>query len=141
MISNNAGTILIKNTKIKPIWIKLGLALILSNIFFFILFSDDSSTPSAPPVPQGWVEIQLHAELFTSYEDHKKILLVHRPAKKKFPAILKKEPVDPTGRYTVLVQEKAASEIFEHTTWEILPDLKTLSFIKTQQRENHEIRY
>jgi len=117
------------------------MALIFSNIFFFALFSNDPKPITSLTLPPGRVEIQLHGELLTPYEAQKKILLVNRNSKKIFSAILRQEPIDPTGRYTVLVKEEEAAQIFEHVSWQILPFIKTLSFASSSKGESHEIRY
>ena len=75
MISKIAGIISKKDTKTKQWWLKLGIALILSNIFFFLLFSGNEvqSPEQEPSLPAGWVEIQLKAELMTPFHEGKKI--------------------------------------------------------------------
>ena len=141
MISKIVGPILKKNTKTRIWWIKLGVALILSNIFFFILFSSDSEVKQVDTgVPAGWVEMQLSAELFTPFHSGKKVLLVHRFARKKLEGVLQ-TPATETGRITVLVKEDEAHALLQHDSWEILPFLKNLHFSSVRKEVSHEIRY
>lgn len=142
MISNIAGTILKKNTKTKIWWIKLALALIVSNIFFFVLFAGateaEGIVTSVPP--EGSVEMQLKAELLTPFQQGKKVLLIQRAAGRKVEAILKAE-ANLEGRITVLVQEADAQLLLRYEFWEILPYLKNLILSQESKGTQHEIRY
>lgn len=146
MNSEKTGTISRKSitTKLdekKKWYLKLGIALMLSNVFFFLLFSNDSEVKQDTSVPGGWVEVQLVGELLTPFHSGKKVLLVHRPGRKKLEGVLQKTGSDEIGRITVLVKEEEAHTLFQHETWEILPYLKNLNFVSATQRESHEIRY
>lgn len=143
MISEKIGTLLKRNTKTKIWWLKLGVSIVLSNIFFFILFSDNSEVkkPSGLEIPEGWVEVQLEAHLLTPFHSGKKVLIVQRKARKKLEGVLKTTGSDELGRITVLVKENEANTLFQHSTWEILPYLKHLTFASVRKEEGHEIRY
>lgn len=143
MISEKIGTLLKKNTKTKVWWMKLGVSIVLSNVFFFILFSGDSEVKQAGPsgTPEGWVEVQLEAQMLTPFHSGKKVLIVHRSARKKLEGVLQAAGSDELGRITVLVKENEASALFQHSTWEILPYLKHLTFASVRKEESHEIRY
>ncbi len=146
MISEKIGTSFRKNTRNKipekaQWWAKLAMALVLSNIFFFILFSGDSEVKQESGIPEGWVEIQLRAELLTPFHYGKKVLIVHRPGRKKLEGVLQALSTDETGRITVLVKEAEANSLFQHESWEVLPFLKELNFVTVNKRETHEIRY
>lgn len=141
MNSKIAGTGSKKNTRTKFWWIKLGLCLILSNIFFFILFSKNEKTPTLNTIPDGWVEIQVRAELLTPFHSGKRVLLLHRIAAQKVEAMLESSPQDPEGRFTVLVPENQAEVLLKYESWEIVPYLKKLSLNQATRGESHEIRY
>lgn len=140
MISEKLGTLLKKNTRTKIRWPKLVIALILSNFFFFYLFSDEKEEVQVLKVPDGWVEIQLQAELLTPFEKNKKVLLLNRVGQKKLEGILKNGSKNPLSQITVLVKEDEAHLLFQFQSWEILPFLKHLSFSRVPG-ESHEIRY
>lgn len=140
MISEKIGTLLKQNTKTK--WIKLGVALILSNVFFFMLFSGDGDVKQeVSGIPEGWVEVQLEAQLLTPFQSGKKVLIVHRTARKKLEGVLQATGTDELGRITVLVKEEEANALFQHSTWEVLPYLKHLTFSHVKKEHGHEIRY
>ncbi len=143
MISEKIGTLLKKNTKTKIWWLKLSLALILSNIFFFVLFSNEEKENSTQPsgIPHGWVEVQLEAQLLTPFQSGKKVLIVQRFAGKKLEAVLQGSGNDEQGRITVLVKEDEADSLFHHKAWEVLPYLKKITFISIKKEQGHEIRY
>lgn len=143
MISEKIGTDLKKNTKSKQWWIKLGVALILSNVFFFLLFSGDSEVKQVEVsgIPAGWVEVQLNAELMTPFHSGKKVLIVHRIGRKKLEAVLQEPGTSEIGKITILVKETEAHALFQHETWEVLPYLKNLTFTSVRKEESHEIRY
>ena len=142
MISKIAGTILKKDTKTKVWWMKLGVAIILSNIFFFILFSGSETQATATSsIPEGWVEMQVRAELLTTFQSGKKVLLLHRNGRKKVEAMLETSPLEPEGRFTVLVKETEAEALLKFESWEIVPFLKTLTFAPLSRGAQHEITY
>jgi hypothetical protein len=142
VILEKIGTLLKKNTKTKLWWMKLGIAIILSNIFFFVLVgTDDEIKPSEFKIPEGWVEIQLNAELMTPFHSGKRILIIHRAGKKKLEGVLQLSGVDQLGKITVLVRESEAHTLFQHESWEVLPYLKHLNFVSVKKDASHEIRY
>lgn len=142
MISKIAGNILKKDTKTKQWWAKLAVAIVLSNIFFFVLFSGNETTEQPTPlIPEGWVEIHVRAELLTPFQTGKKVLLLHRIGRKRVEAMLETSPLEPEGRFTVLVKESEAEALLKHESWEIVPFLKTLTFAPAHRGEDHEIRY
>jgi hypothetical protein len=142
MISKIAGTNSNTATKNKIWWAKLAVALILSNLLFFLLFSgNETAASSDPQLPDGWVEIQIQAELLTPFQSGKKVLLLQRQARKRIEAMLENHPTEPGGRFTVLVREEEAAELLKFDTWEIIPFLKSLSFAPITRGEIHEIRY
>jgi hypothetical protein len=142
MISKIAGNILKKDTKTKQWWAKLAVAIVLSNIFFFVLFSgNETQESSLPPIPEGWVEIHVRGELLTPFQTGKKVLLLHRIGRERIEAMLETSPLEPEGRFTVLVKESEAEALLKHENWEIVPFLKTLTFSKASRGVDHEIRY
>lgn len=142
MISKLAGIISGKNTKTKAWWLKLGTALILSNVFFFLLFGgDNTSAAQTNLMPPGWVEVQLEARLHTPFQMRKKVLLVSRSGRKKIHGVLNQSGSELDQRVTVLVKEDEAAILFQNDNWEILPLIQNLHFKTFSQRENHEIRY
>ena len=142
MISKIAGTILKKDTKTKVWWMKLAVAIVLSNIFFFVLFSgSETKTTATSSIPEGWVEIHVRAELLTPFQSGKKVLLLQRNARKKVEAMLETSPLEPEGRFTVLVKETEAEALLKYDSWEIVPFLKTITFAPLSRGADHEIRY
>lgn len=121
--------------------LKLIVAILLSNVFFFLLFFKNE-TPSKDPhhLPDGWVEVQLRAELLTPFQNGKKVLLVNRGVRQKLTGMLK-EAQDPEGKITIMVKEAEADRLFMHEHWEVLPFLNNLSFPGPQKGVSHEIRY
>jgi hypothetical protein len=141
MNSKIVGTVSKKNIKNISWWIKLGLALILSNIFFFALFSKNETSQDSLAIPSGWVELQIRAELLTPFQTRKKVLLINRPERKRIEGILETNAVEPEGRFTVLVKESEAVALLKFGHWEIVPFLKTFEFPHVKQGVSHEIRY
>ena len=141
MNSKIAGMNLSTNTKNKIWWIKLGIALIISNVFFFVLFSKTETNQASSSIPAGWVEIQVRGELLTPFHSGKKVLLLHRQGRKRIEAMLENLPSEPEGRFTVLVKESEAESLLRYETWEIVPFLKMLSFARFKKGVEHEIRY
>jgi hypothetical protein len=125
-----------------PKIIKLVLALILSNIFFFMLFSaDEAKTPEQSY--QG-VEIIIEGKLLTSFEKNKEVLLTHSNSGLKIKARLLSIQ-ETQDHYLVLTQESDAIKILARPLhWNILPYLKnfTLSSPKQYVQEiDHEIHF
>ncbi len=141
MISKKLGTIFKENTKTKLWWSKLGLALIISNIFFFLLFGGSSEAVQEPIAPEGWVEVQVNASLSTPFQHGKRVLLINRQKKIKLEGILQAEAIEQLGKLTLLVKEKEAGTLFHYENWEVFPYLKDLHFTATTKEKSHEIRY
>jgi hypothetical protein len=141
MISKIAGDNSKVATRNKIWWAKLGLSIVASNILFFMLFSSDQSQTVKKELAQGWVELDVRAELLTPFQAGKKVLLLQRKARMAIEAILESSPADPEGRFTVLIKESEAHAILRHGNWEIVPYLKTISFGPVKRGEDHEIRY
>ena len=141
MISNIAGILLKKNTKTKIWWMKLGIALIVSNVFFFVLFAGtpEESQPEAG-IPVGSVEMQIKAELLTPFAKGKKVLLIQRSAGWKAETLLRSE-ANLEGRITVLISEADAPLLLRFENWEILPYLKHFNLYRETKGSQHEIRY
>jgi hypothetical protein len=104
------------------------------------MFFPKESSSIDPLPPHGWVEVQIQAELLTSFQKGKKSILLNRKAKKQIEIMLWDKPIDPNGRYSVMVKETEAFLILEGTSWEILPFLKAISFQKIP-KEQYEILY
>ncbi len=143
MISEKIGTLLKKNTRTRVWWAKLATALVLSNIFFFVLFGGDSEVKQdlSPGIPAGWVEVQLQAELMTPFHSGKKVLIIHRIGRKKLEAVLQTDSNAELGKITVLVKEDEAHALFQFDAWEVLPYLKHMTFAVNKKEDSHEIRY
>lgn len=144
MISAISGIILKKSTKTKIWWLKLFIGIILSNIFCFLLFSDDYSNSkqiNISKIPGGWVEVQLEAQLSTPFQIGKKVLIVQRQARKKLEGVLQDSSTGNEGMITILVKEEEADALFQYQTWEILPYLKNLKFVSMTKERDHEIFY
>lgn len=138
---NIGGTFLKKDTKTKIWWAKVAVALIISNLFFFLLFAGEKETaPVAGELPEGWVELQIEAQLLTPFIQGKRVLLIQRQAARQVSAILKHEQ-DASGKLTLLVEENQAPLLIQYQNWEILPFLKNMIFKTRTQGIQHEIRY
>lgn len=136
------GTILKRNTKTKMWWPKMAASLVLSNIFFFMLFGGhDSEVKSPSAIPDGWVEVQLNAELLTPFHYGKKVLIIHRIGRKKLEGVLQAPGSQDLGKLTLLVKESEAHALFQYEAWEVLPYLKNMSFAANKKDQSHEIRY
>lgn len=131
------GIVLKKDFQVKAA--KLAIALILSNLFFFMLFSGPDEE-QAETNTLGTVELQLKANLLTPFETGKKILLIHRSSRSKAEGKMK-VPQDSEGRMTVEVLEADAELLLMHEEWEITPYLKSLKFKVAAKGESYEIRY
>lgn len=141
MISKKLGTIFKENTKTKLWWSKLVVALIISNIFFFLLFGGNSEAVQENSIPAGWVEVQVNASLSTPFQSGKRVLLIHRLGRKKLEGLLKMETPEDPGKVTLLVKEDEAATLFSYENWEILPYIKDLPFTARVKERSHEIRY
>lgn len=141
MISKKIGTIFKENMKTKLWWGKLGIALIISNIFFFLLFGGSSEAVQETSLPQGWVEVQVNASLLTPFQQGKRVLLLHRQGRKKLEGILLMETSEQLGKITLLVKEDEAATLFRFENWEILPYLKNIHFTASTKEVGHEIHY
>ena len=142
MNSEKIGTILKKNTKTKLWWFKLAISLILSNIFFFLLFGEKKETKIYGPVPmEEWVEVHLEADSKTPIVSGKKILIVNAIRNKKIEGFLLSHENDESGKVTVKVKEKEAHDLFKYQSWQILPYIKDLTFNRPQRIYQHEINY
>jgi hypothetical protein len=140
VISRIVGTFLKKNTKNKLWWSKLAIAIVVSNIFFFVLFT--STDPIASPAGQreGLVEVQLRAEIMTPFQHGKKVILLNRKSKLRVEGVLK-EDINAEEKFTIWVREERASVLFDYNDWEILPYLKNLAFPIMNRGKIYEIRY
>lgn len=116
-----------KNTKTKAWWLKLGVALILSNIFFFLLFSNGETQEVNPLMTPGWVEVQLRADLMTPFQKGKKVLLIHRRGGQRVEGMLK-DAIDLEGRLTILVKENEAAPLFLKRAGRSFPISQTSRF-------------
>ncbi|HXH74790.1 MAG TPA: hypothetical protein VNJ08_07475 [Bacteriovoracaceae bacterium] len=140
MISRLVGTILKKNTRTKVWWMKLAVAIILSNVFFFALFSSPAM-PVEITNRAGWVEAQFKGELMTPFHSGKKVVLLNRKRAIQMEGVLQGD-INTEGKYTAWVKESEASTLFQFSEWEILPHLKGLKIaVIKKNRMNHEIRY
>lgn len=133
------GTSLKFDTKNKVRLFKIGTALVLSNIFFFLLFSGEEEK-KVPATPEGWVEVQLEAQLLTPFHYGKKVLLLNRTGRRKLEGVLQAQSVQDL-KLTILVKESEAHELFQFERWEILPFLKHMNFAAIKREQSHEIRY
>lgn len=140
MISRIVGTLFKKNTRTRIWWLKLALALVLSNVFFFTLFSAPAPPVPERPVRQGLVEVQIKAELMTPFQAGKHILLINREVRIHLPAVLE-GGFNEEGKLTVWIKEDRAALLFQHQGWEVLPYLPNFRFPLPIKGENHEIRY
>ena len=143
MILEKIGIPSNKNTKNKLWLLKISMALVASNLFFFLLFSGSSAKGESnqKTIPGSWVEVQLDAQLLTPFQTGKKVLIVQRDAGKKIEGVLQALSTEVPGRITVLVKESEASALFFHTAWEIFPFLRQFQFGKRIKGVTHEIRY
>jgi hypothetical protein len=142
VISEKIGMILKKNTKTKIWWMKLGISIVISNIFFFLLFAGDPKSPvTVSSLPEGWVEAHLNAELMTPFDSGKKVTLINRKHRLKIDGVLQSPPDLQAGKMTILVKENEASALFQYNDWEVLPFLKDMNFTAHKRSEDHEILY
>jgi hypothetical protein len=134
MIFKFAGTISRKN-------IKIAVALILSNLFFFVLFGGpDKEEIQVKNAHPGHVEVQIRAELLTPFHLGKKVALLHRTQRRVLEGMLE-AAANEDGKFTVWVKEAEAPLLFQFEGWEIAPHIKGLQFKTANKGEGHEIRY
>lgn len=138
MVSKIVGTFLKQNTRTK--WLKLSVALILSNLFFFLLFSNSSDEQNSQPSHAGSVQILLRAELQTPFQKGKKVSIINREKRLLMEGVLE-EMMNEDGKLAIWVKEERASLLFQYTGWEIIPYLKYFQMPTLSKGETHEIRY
>lgn len=140
MISKTVGINLKEIMKNRPLLLKLAASLMLSNIFFYLLFSSpEAKTPEAS-LPAGTVEVEVQGTLLTPFEERKHVLLYERARGLLIDGHLSRAPSE-EGRLTVSVREDAAAVLLQHASWDILPYLKNFKRHRPAQGESHEIRY
>ena len=139
MISRYVGILLKKNTKTRTWWAKLAICIVLSNIFFFLLFGASESAPQPlPKTSDGVVEVQLSAQLLTPFQEGKKVLFVNRGARRRVEGVLKTAA---EAGVIASVNEKDALILLAEAHWEVLPYLKDFRFTEVRRGETYEIRY
>lgn len=138
MISKLNGIDSIRNIKIDQKKMKIFFALILSNVFFFILFSSKGDGESLPSLPLGRVEVKLAGISHTPFEAGKKILLIQKSSRLKLEGFFVSEN---EHFFHVSVKDTEAHHLFKHESWEIIPYLPNLTFSQNIRGENHEILY
>lgn len=126
-------------TSDRPKLLKIALALVLSNIFFFLLIGGSDEESENPATPMGSVAIHLEARILTPLFPGKRIHIVSHSLGEKIEGTFRSHQED--GRITVEVQEDVASVLFKKSDWEILPPLKNLAFQQKKNGAIHEIRY
>lgn len=119
--------------------VKIALALILSNIFFFLLIAGDGEETEDTPGLPGTVAIHLEARVLTPLHAGKKIMIVSHGLGEKIEGHFRSLSED--GRITVEVQEDEARALLQKSDWEILPPLKNLAFQTRRAGVRHEISY
>lgn len=143
MIFKNVGQLLKKNTKPNSWWLKLAVALVLSNMFFFLLFSNKEKAQIqevVETIPADMIEAQLRADLLTPFQKGKKVLLLTRIGQRYVEGVLQ-GAMDSEGRYTILIKAHEANVLFGHEGWEILPFFPYKNFPRVTKGSEHEIRY
>lgn len=137
------GTHSSRNIKNKLWWMKLSIALVVSNIFFYLIFTSDQAKgqPLRAALTGALVEAQLEAQLLTPFQSGKKVLIIQRERGLKIEGVLQGLSTEVPGRVTVLVKENEASALFFHRDWEILPFLRELTLVTKSKGGTHEIRY
>jgi hypothetical protein len=121
----------------KTRWIKTGIALILSNVFIYLVFTNE---PKEEISQNGSVEIELRAELYTSYSSHKKVSVMNKQRTIKVDGRLVSYSSDPESKVLVEVDEADAYLLIKKDSWEVYP-LLTNYKLSPPQRNHHEIRY
>jgi hypothetical protein len=126
-------------TSDRPRLFKIGLALILSNIFFFLLIGGSHSETEEGAFVPGTVAMHIEARVLTPLFPGKRILIVSHKLEKKIEGHYLSSQED--GRVTVEVMEEDAEKLLRHSDWEILPPLKNLAFQIRKNGGGHEIHY
>lgn len=123
--------------------IKIVTALILSNIFFYMLFSPNDEV-SELKTNRGGVEVIIEGKLMTSFEENKDVLLTQPNLGLKLKGKLLTNQNSET-HYLVLVSEEDAQQILGRPlNWNILPYLKNFKLPtarRTHQEIDHEIHF
>jgi hypothetical protein len=132
------GVASMKNIKIDQKKIKILIALILSNVFFFILFSGTGQTEVKETHQKGWVEVKIAGISHTPFAAGKKILLIHKGARIQLEGQFIAEN---ETHFYVSVKELEAHHLFKHEAWEIIPYLSNLTFSPLYRGSSHEILY
>lgn len=137
------GIIFKKNTRPKVWWVKMGISLVISNVFFFLMFAPDSHEASKikPNKSSGMVEVNVKAILHTPFQNRKRVILINRRSNKNLPAMLKAMNENSPEEVTVLIHESIAGELFRYHEWEIFPYLKKITLNQKKGKEIHEIHY
>ena len=138
MISKLNGIDSLKNMKIDQKKMKIFIALILSNIFFFILFSSNGESQVKEPLQKGMVEVKIAGLSHTPFEAGKKILLIQKASRLKIEGQFISEN---ETHFHISVKENEAHQLFKHEAWEIIPYLSNLTFPQYSRGESHEILY
>lgn len=123
----------------KNIKVKVGLALIISNVMCLALFPSCKSEIS-PTVSPHLVDVQIQAELFTGFEKGKKAGAIHPRVQRKIEILLKEEKNE-TGRITVETNKQDARLLLSHTQWRIIPEIDGEVFEQSPTVANREIHY
>ena len=129
------------NIASKPLLFRVLAAIVLSNIFFYLLFMNSDETEAQVLPPDGWVQIQIKADSRTPFQSGKKVLLVDRQRGMSLEAVLEIPPSETEEHFTISVKEEEASEVLRFKNWEIIPYLKKLTLSKVGKRVEHEIHY
>jgi hypothetical protein len=140
MISKLNGISFKKNIRIKPSVIKISFAILLSNIFFFLIFSNNDAPKETVSIMPGWIEVQFKAEAMTPFQKGKKITLLNGNRSLKLEGVLQANQNE-EGKYTAWIKEEDAPKLFQYSNWEILPFLKDWKLIKKTREVSHEIHY
>ena len=119
--------------------VKIALALILSNVFFFLLVGGEPDEGEEASSIPGSVAIHLEAKVLTPLHVGKRIMIVSHGLGQKVEGHFRALQED--GRITVEVQESEARSLLQKSDWEILPPLKNLAFQNRRSGVKHEIRY
>jgi len=140
MLFKKNGTSFKLDTKNKTFIIKIAAALVLSNIFFFILFSP-SDEIEEKSLSDNEVEIHLQVTFHTSFQKGKKVLLIHRKTQRMVEAKLQDWVNEETQTLSVSVQDTQAQRVIDLTGWEVVPYIKQYTFAQTSKGDQYEIRY
>lgn len=129
-------------TKDKRWWFKLSIAIILSNILFFLFFHENEVQGADMIRHPDDVEIRIQADLFTSFSAGKKILIINREGRISRPGILIAEHIDEEIKsYTIQVDQKYVNELLNTSSLQILPYIREITFKPSPKRYDYEIRY